>query len=44
MGHSNIKETLDTYGHLFPNDLHVAVGNLDILFMEEDKTSTLHVV
>lgn len=44
MGHENIKETLDTYGHLFPNDLHVAVGNLDILFMEESETSKLHVV
>ena len=44
MGHSNIKETLDTYGHLFPNDLHVAVGNLDTLFMEEGKVSALHVV
>lgn len=44
MGHSNIKETLDTYGHLFPNDLHVAVGNLDMLFAEEGKVSNLHVV
>lgn len=44
MGHSNIKETYDTYGHLFPNDLHVAVGNLDTLFMEDEITSTLRVV
>lgn len=44
MGHSNIKETLDTYGHLFPNDLHVAVGNLDTLFAAEAKASALHVV
>jgi integrase len=44
MGHSNIKETFDTYGHLFPNDLHVAVGNLDTLFAEDGKTSTLLVV
>ena len=44
MGHSNIKETFDTYGHLFPNDLHVAVGNLDTLFAEDGKVSTLLVV
>jgi len=44
MGHSNIKETYDTYGHLFPNDLHVAVGNLDTLFMQDETASALKVV
>ena len=44
MGHSNIKETLDTYGHFFNDDAHDAVGNLDMLFTSEGKASTLKVV
>ena len=44
MGHSNIKETLDTYGHLFHSDAHDAVGNLDMLFTSEGTASTLKIV
>ena len=51
---SSVDVRLDKYFRVFENhkysvidpsnDLHVAVGNLDMLFMEEEKTSTLHVV
>ena len=34
LGHKEISETLDTYGHLFPNDLHDAILQLDGLFGE----------
>ena len=44
MGHSNIKETLDTYGHLFANDLQDAVGNINTLFVLEEQASTLKAV
>ena len=32
LGHREISETLDTYGHLFPNDLGNAIAKLDELF------------
>lgn len=35
LGHKEISETLDTYGHLFPDDLSKLVIALDTLFNEE---------
>jgi integrase len=40
LGHKEISETLDTYGHLFPNDLNDAILQLDGLFGGESKART----
>jgi len=40
LGHKEISETLDTYGHLFPNDLHDAILQLDGLFGGDSKART----
>ena len=40
LGHKEISETLDTYGHLFPNDLHDAILQLDGLFDGDSKVRT----
>ena len=37
--HSSIKMTLDTYGHLFPEDEDRAVARLDALIWEQQSTS-----
>ena len=40
LGHREISETLDTYGHLFPNDLDNAIAKLDEIFnLEPIKSS-----
>ena len=39
LGHSNISETLDTYGHLFPEDNSQAILTLETLVANRDKLS-----
>lgn len=38
LGHKEISETLDTYGHLFPEDLSNLVSTLDSLYIEKYST------
>lgn len=38
LGHKEISETLDTYGHLFPEDLSNLVATLDSLFLQKDSS------
>ena len=39
LGHANISETLDTYGHLFPEDNSHAILTLEALVTNRDKLS-----
>ena len=44
LGHKEISETLDTYGHLFPNDLQDAIMQLDGLFKGGSKVNAKSLV
>ena len=35
LGHESILETMDTYGHLFPRDLHEVCERLDAYVVEQ---------
>jgi integrase len=42
MGHANISETLDTYGHLYPEDKSTAIVSLEALIVESGKLKPNH--
>ena len=42
MGHANISETMDTYGHLYPEDTSSAVLSLEALIAESGKLEPNH--
>lgn len=39
LGHESILETMDTYGHLFPHDLHEVCERLDAYVVEQMEIS-----
>ena len=44
VGHASIEETMDTYGHLFPNAKHELSGMLDGYVKKHSEKSTLRIV